>query len=176
MGSRGATIRLWVLGVAVVASVAMVVGGFVFASRTFGSDNAFGLALLLILPLVASVRLCWRWPAVQGRELGFLVVLFCVVAAGGFFVVRRWDHLGLDWRHAEDVKWGAFESRLRQDPAFRDVQIHRPERKSLYWASGGVASQADLERLKSMAAECGLDRKQFEGPYSPGVRMDVRGG
>src|SRR4029077_12402566 len=95
------------IGVAVFASLALLVGGFAFITQEFGPRSAAVLSLLLALPLVAAVRLLRR-PVVRGRELLYLAVLFGVAAGGGAFVVRAWYADGLDRDHAEDVRWAEF--------------------------------------------------------------------
>jgi hypothetical protein len=72
------------------------------------------------------------------------------------------------------VRWAEFERRLRLDPAFRDVQVHKSERKNIHWASGTVDSETDLTRLRSLAAECGIEGR-LDGPYMHSVSLTVRG-
>lgn len=175
MANDGSRIRLWSLAVAIAAGLSLVVGGFAFASTTFGSGSAVGLSLLLILPLAAGVRLCCQWPAVRGRDLGVVALLFCVVSGGGMLVVRDWYRDGIDLYHAEDLRWAEFERRFRQDRAFADVQVHKTERKEIHWASGSVASQTDLDRLITLAAECGIKDRRLDGPYVHSVSLRVRG-
>jgi hypothetical protein len=173
MGVTPSTAQRRALGVAVFASLALLVGGFAFVAQEFGVRSAATLSLLLALPLVIAVHLCRRWPAGRSRELAYLAILFGVASVGGTFVVRVWYADGLDGDHAKDVQWTAFERRLRRDPAFRDVQVHKSERKNIHWASGTVESQADLARLRSLAAECGIDGP-LDGPYAQSVSLTVR--
>lgn len=160
---------------AVFASVVLLVGGFAFVSQGFGFSSAATLSLLHALPLIVAVRLRRRWPGVRGRELAFLGVLFSVAAGGSAYVVRAWYADGLDRDHAEDVRWAEFERRFRRDPAFRDVQVHKSERKNVHWASGAVNSEADLARLQSLAAECGIEGRRLDGPFVHSVSLTVRG-
>ncbi len=101
-------------------------------SRDFGFISAAVLSLLLALPLVVAARLRGRWPAVRGRELLFLAILFCVATGGGAFVVRAWYADALDRDHAEDMRWAEFERRLRRDPAFRHGEVHESKRKNIH--------------------------------------------
>lgn len=172
MSSSALPTRRRTLGVAVLASLALLVGGFAFVSREFGSRNAAALTPLLALPLAIAARLCRR-PAVFGRGLVFFAVLFCGASTGVVLVVRAWYADALDRDHAEDVKWDAFERRVRTDPAFRDVQVNKSERKSIHWASGTVASESDLSRLRSLAAECGIEGR-LDGPYAHSVSLTAR--
>lgn len=146
------------LDTATVISAVLLVGGFAFVSGEFGIPGATVLSLLLAWPLVVAIRLHRRWPAVHGRELVFLVILLCASAGGGFRVVRAWYASGRDRHHAADVRWGAFERRLRGQPAFRNVQVEKSKRKNIHWAGGVVDSEEDLTRLKQLAAEYGIDQ------------------
>ncbi|MGL5094010.1 MAG: hypothetical protein ACRDD1_00375, partial [Planctomycetia bacterium] len=120
-----------VLNAAVLASVALLVGGFAFVSRDFGHGiPVVVLSLVLALPLAFAVRLRLRWPAVRGREFVFFAVLFCVAAGTSWFAVQAWYTAGLDRYHAEDMKWAKFDRRLRRDPAFREVEIEKSVRKN----------------------------------------------
>ena len=163
------------LSAAVLASAVLLVGGFAFIYRDFGLRGAAVLSIFPALPLVVAVGLRRRWPAVRGREFAFLAILFCVASGGSIFVVRAWYADDLDRDHAEDVRWAEFERRLRRDPAFRDVQIHKSERKNVHWASGAVDSEADLARLQSLAAECGIEGRRLDGPFLHSVSLTVRG-
>jgi hypothetical protein len=82
---------------------------------------------------------------------------------------------GLDRYHANDVSWAEFKRRLRRDPAFQDIQVHKSERKGIYWASRAVDSETDLARLHSLAVECGIDRPRLDGPFVDSVSLSVRG-
>jgi hypothetical protein len=150
------------------------VGLFVFASRTFGIHASSVLSLIALAPLVVGVRLRYRWPLVRPRELVFLLVLVVVASAGTPLVVWRWYESCLDLQHAEAVKWAEFQSRVRRDPAFRDVVIHRPHPpfKGGYWLSGTVASKADRDRLRMLAIQCGVELP-YETPDASVVR-DVK--
>jgi len=110
---------------------------------------------------------------VHGREFAFLAVAFCVASGGIVLVVRDWYAKGMDERHAEDVKWAEFERLVRRDAAFQDVKINLTRRKHIYWASGTVASEADLDRLKSLASRCGIERN-IDGPFAHSVSVTVR--
>jgi hypothetical protein len=173
MESPGVKTRRMVIVVVTFACLAPAAAGFVLVSRTFGLSNALAVSLLLIPPLVIAVRLCLRWPDVRGRELAFLAILFSVASGGTLFVV--WDSYatGMDRYHAEDVKWTEFERLIRRDPALRDVRVNMTGWKHVYWASGTVASEADLDRLKSLASRCGIGRR-LDGPFAHSVSLTVR--
>jgi hypothetical protein len=159
--------------VVTLACLAPFAAASVFVSRVFGLSNALAVSLLLIPPLVIAVRLRRRWPAVRGRELAFLAILLCVSSAGTVFVVWDWYATGMDRYHAEDVKWTEFEQLIRRDAALRDVRVNLTRRKHIYWASGTVASEADLDRLKSLASQCGIGG-QLDGPFAHSVSLTVR--
>jgi hypothetical protein len=154
-GSRtAANLFSLALGVYFGAWVALIV----FATRTFGGHGS-ALSLIALAPLVVGVRLRYRWPLVRPRELVFLLVLVVVVSGSTPLVVWRWYDSCLDLQHAEAVKWAEFQSRVRQDPAFRDIVIHWPHAhyKSTYWMDGTVASKADRDRLRALAIQCGVE-------------------
>ena len=72
------TTRCWFVALSILVGFTPFVAGFVFVSRVFGLSNALALSLLFIPPLIVTVRLCLKWPAVRGRELAFLAILLCV--------------------------------------------------------------------------------------------------
>lgn len=165
------------IALAVLICLAPLVFGFVIVASDFGPRAASVLFFLFLLPsLVVAVRLHRRWPAVQGREVVYLAVLSCVALGAVVFVVRDWYDKGLQYYHAEDVRWSEFGRLMRRDPAFRNVQIRLTHRKHIYYVEGSVASQADLDRLQSLAIDCGIDRKRLDGPYIHSVSIQVWGG
>jgi hypothetical protein len=173
---RSATKRT-LIALAVLVCVAPSVVGFVFVASDFGLRAASGLFLLFLLPpLVIAIRLRWRWPTVRGREVAYLAVLFCVAVGAMVFVVRGWYDTGMDQRHAEDVRWAEFGRLMRRDPAFRNVEITLTHRKHIYYVEGTVASQADLDRLKSLALSCGIKRERLDGPYTNSVSIHMLDG
>jgi hypothetical protein len=88
--------------------------------------------------------------------------------------VETWYGDGLDRHYAEDVAWAEFQRRIRSDPAFSDVQVHKSARKNVHWASGTVDSEADLARLHSLAAECGIESRRLDGPFAHSISLFVR--
>ncbi len=167
------TVRRMMIAVAILACLALFVAGFVFVALVFGLPEALALSLLLTPPLVVAVRLRRRWPAVRGRELAFLAILLCVASGGVVFVVWDWYATGMARYHGEDVKWTEFERLIRRDAAFRDVRINLTDRKHIYWAGGTVPSEADLDRLMSLASKCGIQRR-LDGPFAHSVSLTVR--
>lgn len=158
---------------AVMLTCLVFVAGFTFASHVFGLGAAAALSLLLIPAVVVGVRLGRRWSAVRGRELVFLAILFCVGAGGIICVVRDWYANGMDQYHAEDVKWGKFEQLIRHDPTFPNVRINVTDRKQIYWVSGTVDSESELTRLRSLASQCGIERR-LDGPFAHSVSLTIR--
>ena len=149
------------------------VAGFLAVSRPFGVGAALVVFLLLAPALFVAVRLRRRWPNVRPRELVYLAVLVCIGSGGIVFVVRDWYDKGLQHRHAEDLQWAEFERLLRRDPAFRNVKINLTDRKHIYWASGTIETEADLDRLRSLAAECGIEGR-IDGPFVHSVSLKAR--
>jgi hypothetical protein len=164
--------RMWI-ATAIVAGLALFVAGFVFVSFVFGLPGASALSLLLAPPLVIGLRLRRRRPAQSGRELMFLTILVCVALGGAVYVVWDWYATGMDRDHAEDVKWAEFERVIRRDSAFKDVRINLLDRKHIHWASGTVAAEADLDRLVSLALQCGIEQR-LDGPFVHSRRLTVR--
>jgi hypothetical protein len=158
--------------VAPLVYLAISMAGCAFISNVFGLSGALALSLVLMPPLVVAVRLRRRWPGVRGRELAFLALLLAISCGGVAYVVRDWYETGMDRYHAEDERWAEFERLLRRDPALRDVRINLTDRYHIYWASGTVASEAELDRLKSLASRCGIDRR-LDGPYAHSVSLTV---
>ena len=150
MGEARFMARRMTLDVAVFACLALLVGGFAFVSQEFGSRSAAVLSPLFAPPLVVAVRLHLRCAVGSSYSSQSC-------SASRPVAVCSW--CGLDRDYAEDVRWAEFKTRLRQDPAFWDVRVNKSERKDIHWASGTVASEADLDRLRSLAAECGIERR-----------------
>jgi hypothetical protein len=69
--------------------------------------------------------------------------------------------------------WTEFERLMRRDPAFRNVKINLTDRKHIYWASGTVSSAADLDRLRSLASRCGIERR-IDGPFEHSAGLTVK--
>jgi hypothetical protein len=164
--------RIWIAA-AILPCLALVVAGFVFVSFVFGLPSASALSLLLTPPLVIGVRLSRRWSAVTVRDLTFLTIVLSVALGGAAFVVWDWYATGMDRDHAEDVKWTEFERVIRRDSAFKDVRINLQDRKHFHWASGTVASEADLDRLVSLASQCGIEQR-LDGPFVHSRSVNVR--
>lgn len=157
---------------AILLCLAFFAAGFVFIFHEFGLSAALTLSLILAPSLVVAVRLRRRWPAVRGRELAFFALSLAISCGGVAYVVRDWYEAGMDRYHAEDVRWAEFERRIGRDPAFRDVRINMTDRKNIYWASGTVASESELDRLKSLASRCGIERR-LDGPFAHSVSLTV---
>lgn len=161
-----------VLEVIAFAWLVFIVALFGYAFRVFGTGIAMVLSVLLILPLVVWARIYRRWPAVRRREFAFVAVLALATMVGEFVAIRRCYENSWDRTHAEDIHWHNFERRCREDLAFKGVQIHKSVRKNIHWASGTVATEADLVRLRSLAVECGI-AERIDGPYASSVSLMV---
>lgn len=160
------------LGVWVLVCLIPLAGTFAFVSHEFGTGSAAFLSLIIALPTVIAVRFCRRWFSVTKFDLVFLALLFCVATGSIIFVVRAWYDNGLHRAHAEDVKWNKFENQLRRDPAFRGITVHKTIRYDIHWASGSVNSEADLARVRMLAAECGIQGR-LDGPFAYSVSLTV---
>ena len=167
------------IALVILACSALLLLGFVLIASDFGLRAAAALLLLFLLPpLVVALRLRRRWPTVGKREVVYLAVLTCVAFGAIIFVVRDWYDKGIDHDHAVAVQWSRFERLIRRDPAFRDVQVKVTARKRIYYVEGTVASEADVDRLKSLALNCGIERVRLDGPYMHSISLRVlsRGG
>jgi hypothetical protein len=169
--------RAWarLFSLAILAYLIAWAAGFAFVSRVFGLDDAMFLSLIPVFPLIVAIRLRRRWPAVRGTELILLLLLLTIASGGGVFVVRDWFDKGMDHRHAEDVQWAEFGVILRKDPAFKNVEIKKSLRKNIYWVDGVVATEADLDRLQSLATRCGISGRSLDGPFQSSVSLIVEG-
>ncbi len=155
------------------------IASFVYVSGTFGMGPAIALSVMLALPVVALARMVWRMvgrgPAVRVREYVFLAILVACVLFFWVFVVQGAYANGAHLIHAEDVRWSTFERRFSQDPAFRFIHIHELTPKNIHWASGTVATEADLARLKALAVECGIEGG-IDGPKVDSVSVTIAPG
>lgn len=151
------------------------IASFVYVSGHFGMVPAIGWSVVLALPLVALARMVRGRPAVRVREYVYLAILCACVLSLWVFVVQGAFANGAHHRYAEDVRWRTFERRCSQDPAFRFIQIHKTARKNIHWASGTVATEADLDRLKGLAVECGIEGG-IDGPYAHSVSVTIAPG
>jgi hypothetical protein len=145
-----------VFSLVLLAYVLLWLAGFAFVSGVFGLVPAIGVSLILLFPFIAGVRMRSNWQSLRGREFVFLFTLsiFVFGAVGG--VVWNWYATGMDRRHSEDVECAEFGRLLRKDPAFRNVKLF-VSGKHIFWIRGTVASKADLDRLRSLAAQTPLD-------------------
>lgn len=165
--------RRMLIASAVLLGLVLFVVGFVSVSSAFGPRAAAGLSLFLLPALVVAVRLHRRWPAVRGREIAYSAVLFIAGMGAIVFVVHDWYDNGMDYRHAEDVQWSEFDRLMREDPAFQNVHITLTNRKHIYYVEGTVPSEADLDRLKSLALSCGIKREPLDGPFTNSISLTV---
>jgi hypothetical protein len=121
----------------------------IFAYRVFGTALAIGSLLMLCLPIAVSLRLLSRWHLQRARDFLLLLVLLVVDLGGVGYLVWRDYEVGMDERHAQELKAYDFIQAVSNDPAFRNVEAALG-RKQVLFIDGRVASQADLVRLKSL--------------------------
>ena len=124
---------------------------FIFVYHVFGIGAAMGLTVILALPFAVALRMFSRWQSLRRQEFAFLFTVGIVAfgATGG--LVWNWYDKGMDLRHAKDVEFIEFGRRLQKDPAFRDVELLVSPKE--FWMRGTVTSDADLDRLRSLAAQ-----------------------
>lgn len=76
-------------------------------------------------------------------------------------------------RYAEKQKWAEFERRVRQDQAFSDIIIQLHRARETHWASGTVATDSDLDRLRALALDCGIE-ESIDCPFEDTVSLFVQ--
>jgi len=144
------------LSLALLAYFALWLAGLAFVYRVFGFIPAIGLSLILVFPFLVGVRMRGKWQSLRPQEFVFLSALLVIVLAAGSGLVWNWYATGMDRRHTEDVQYAEFGRLLRKDPAFRNVELF-VSGKHIFWIGGTVASKADLDRLRSLAAQYPID-------------------
>ncbi len=164
-----------VFSLALVGYFLLWLAGFAFVYRVFGFFPAIGLSLILVFPLIVGIRMRGKWQSLRPREFVLLSALLVIVLAAGSGLVWNWYATGMDRRHTEDVECAAFGRLLRKDPAFRKVEIF-VSGKHIFWIRGSVASKADLDRLRSLAAQYPIDwNEEVEVTSAPKQAEQVPG-
>ena len=144
-----------VFSLAIFAYLVVWVVVFVFLSRVFGNGDAILLSLAFVPPLVIALRMLRRWPLVRRRELAYLSALVIFISGASVYVVRYWSEIGMDRGHEAYEEFVEFRRLLARDPAFRNVELSYYENlKCPYWMRGSVTSDADADRLRSIADQC----------------------
>ncbi len=135
-------------------------GVLVFLHRVFGMDvAAIILSLVLVVPLVVAVQMRRRWPEVRKHELAYLLILMAFVLGGSVYTIHYWADIGLHNKHTSYLRFQELTVNAQKDPAFNDVEFSASEFKvdwDIFQIRGTVASQADLERLKSLCDQYGF--------------------
>lgn len=159
-----------------VALVIYAAGGIavgIFVSNVFGPGCAIGLSLIVACPLVIGLRMRRRLSAMVGRDFVLLVCLMTFACSSATYLVHNWYDNRLDDDHTKDVKYAELEQSFESDPAFSDLKLNLSKRKHVYWVSGTVDTEADLDRLKSLAAKIGI-KGTLHGPYAHSKSIEVR--
>ena len=177
------TARLFSLTIAVYLTACAA--EFIFIARVFGANPAMAFSLLAAIPLVVGVRMRLRWNSVNALDFVPLVLVVTFATWGNIAVVQGWYAAGLHlnpgtWTlfespSQEDLNWKEFGREFRKDPAFKDIKIELTERKHIYWASGTLTSENDLERLVPLANKCGIPGDRLDGPYFNSVSITIPG-
>lgn len=141
-----------VLSLALPAYFVLCFAGVAFAYRVFGFVPAIGLSLILLVPFIFGIRMRGRWQSLRPRELVLLCVLLVIVLGAASVLVWNWYAIGMDRWHTEDMQYAEFGRLLRKDPAFRNIELY-VSGKHISWIRGTVTSKADLDRLRSLAAQ-----------------------
>jgi len=128
--------------------------GFAFATRVFGPGAAAFLSVILAFPFALALRMRSRWRNLRAREFAFLFTLLLVAVAGVGRVVWDWYDTGWDRERAQDVEFVEFARLVHDDPAFRGIEV--PESPKWLGMRGTVASDADLDRLRSLVARSSI--------------------
>jgi hypothetical protein len=125
----------------------------------FGVSWAVTLSLLIAVPFVIAVRFRFREGPIRETEFLYLLLVSVVVFVGSACVVSYWHDVGIDREHARYENFGRLTQLVRDDPAFRDINLTYTPFKiecGLYSIEGTVASKADLDRLASLAEQYGF--------------------
>jgi hypothetical protein len=126
-------------------------GAAVFTYRVFGGGPVVFLSLMLVLPYIMAVHAWFRRKVVRGRDLGYLsAVAILALGTAAVAIWKGYDE-GTDRQHSKDLQFAELARALQSDPAFQNVDFSITHLKGRYRIHGSVASQADLERLKSVA-------------------------
>ena len=122
---------------------------FVFVSHVFGFGCAILLSLIPLFPLIIAIRMRKRWLILKGRDFIYLSILLIITFCAVPGLIWKWYDLGMDHFYAEHLERVKFVYLLHKDPSFRNLIL--VERKGC-WLEGTVSTEADLDRLKSLAA------------------------
>lgn len=155
----------WPFNAALGLYASVVIAAAMRLATLFGVRPSAGIGILLAVPVGVSI---WRRSHPGGnerREVGYIVVLTALTIALSVIVVRAWFEAGMDVRHSEDIRSAELKEVIRRDPAFRDVELF-VSGKHLFWFRGRVSSEADVQRLRALAARYDLH---------VGQKLDVRG-
>ena len=80
----------------------------------------------------------------------FTLLTIALVAVGG--IVWNWYDTGMDREHTEDVDYAEFGRLLHSDHAFQNIEL-LVSRKHIFLMRGSVATNADRDRLRLLAAQ-----------------------
>ena len=165
--------RLFTIGIA--AYLLAWIGVTWHLVQVFWYSPVMWLAVVESFPLIAAFRMRRRWPAVKPSEIVYPIVLISVASGGAYAAVSNWYGYEMHRDHAEDLQYAELERLMREDPAFRHVEIRLSDRKHIYWLEGTVPTDADLKRLYGLAARCRITDRRLDGPFVHSVSLKVMG-
>ena len=151
------------------------VAGLMFVSGVFGAEDAFGLSMIAICPIIVAVRMRLRWHSAVNRDFMFLVLLLIVATGSSIGLVRSWYHADNDLK-PEDKVFAEFRRALHNDSSFRNITVSPKKVKGTYDVTGSVASKSDLQRLDALANQFGItgQRPPHEQTYHCWMQIEVR--
>ena len=168
---------------AIIAYVIGWVAEFVFITRVFGLNNSIALSFISVLPFIYSVYMRSRWKSLRAGDWRLLLLVSTVstVATSGF--VNRWYESGWHYRPGtwtfntppsqKDLTWNEFKKELRKDPTFKNITPY--DSRGVYWLEGSLKSEADLDRMITLAKKCEINRERLDGPYQHSISITIPG-
>ena len=144
---------------AILAYLILWVAVLVFLWQMFGAVFSLILSVLVGFPLVIALWMYPRFQSVKKREWIFLLILFCFAFLGSVYVIFDNFQHGLHLRHAEHLRRARLADFLHEDPAFENVKLVDDGKFCSF--EGTVATEADLERLRSLITQYDVDWMLF---------------
>ena len=136
------------LSIAIGVYLIIWTAAFVVVSLTCEMGLAIIILILFVLPFVNALLMRYRRRAVRKTHLAVFVILVILVYCAGIAAVLGW--------YGEHREFIEFRRLLSRVPAFRNIELSYDERLkgTPHWMRGMVASDADLDRLRSVADQC----------------------
>ena len=169
---RKTTLAARLFSVAIVVYLVVCVAGFIFLATVFRLIPVLILSLISALPLIGGLRLRRRWNSVKVSEIGLLVVLLAIATGGEIMVVKQWYKEGDHLAPSEEARiWKEFKQQVHREPGLQNIEIRKLKE---YFVSGKVESEADFQRLISLATKCGIAGESYSDYWRKYVSITNR--